>query len=1275
MKKSIFLFFAAILCAIGMNAATERYIYVGISNNFEQYKGDTFGFNFWGGTSGGVKSGTKIAEYNWDGRNYHMYRVQVYDDNNKAQFKGNDSWWVPGNGKDVTLNGTKNNAVFFSHNNDGWDGQFQQNYQETSTVSLEVSNSSVSIGEDVTLTASLSSNSTYNDIKSVTYKISPISGASINGNTFTATTAGVYTVTATVTYNPKYFTEITSTATATTTITVTSAEEPKHNVTVFYKYNKTEIKTATTSNVGESTPSSIIAPKVIGYKFVDWTLGDGVQTADALTSETISITTKNSGNYTLTANYDKLDIVYFVNNKKWSKVNVYAWDADENKNGDWPGVTIEKLGKTIENFDVYYYSTDPGKFENIIFNDGNGNQTENYTWVDGNYYYMAADAPTSGGTENEITTMLKLASNVYLAGSMNEWKSNVDELKKATPDATIAIITKYLDANKDYEFKIVREGTWTSRQDQDDDKTITETIEGVQFSSKNEKNCKMRTTIAGNYTFTWELSTSKLSITYPIEEVIITYTYTIAGAEALTGSYWNPADSNNDMTDDDGDGIYTLIKENVTLAANTSYEYKVARDHVWDSGQYPASGQPNESLSVAEDGLYKVVFTYDPTQQKLNATATKTGEATITHTVTLVGTMNSWTAEEFTVSGTTATLEKSLNAGVYEFKIVEDGNYCGNDGIMTRPNSKDWTFDSGNNAKIFADIAGTYTFTWNLENDKLSVTHPNLEGNYPTIAIKGTMNEWKDDANVSSSVAEGKTSIDVTLEEQKTYEFKVRVGATDLGNGGTMDKGNCSDWTFNPNDGNAKITTYAAGTYTFVWEHATQKLSVTYPTGELTTLPKIYLAGAMLGNDVWEAGKQEFTVAADKKTATYTYNFTERDKTYEFKIISNDAWMGNNGKMKRGNSEGWTFNSNDGNASIYMDIPGNYIFTWEYATNKLTVTYPELPKVALRGTMCNGTGDAQWLESNQILLQTMDDQAHAYAKVNLAANKYRFKMVEIVEGDKWLGYKEADQTMTETNNANWQFAEHGNDVFIEIKTAGNYYFVWNYAAQKLTVTYPVTIDEDAADNSKYSGYNGKIADVIVNRAFVNTYWQTITLPFSMNAVQINAMFGANTQVAKLASSEVQSKNNDDFVLNFDFVNTIEAGTPYLIKPANNVDEGAKVEGVVINTNTTNITTDDAWMIAVLDKKTNTNAKDYWLAENGYLYPFNNTEIKALRAYFYFPNISTASPVRARVAFNENVETEVENITAPEIKAIKVIQNGQLIIIRDGVKYNVQGQKL
>ena len=54
------------------------------------------------------------------------------------------------------------------------------------------------------------------------------------------------------------------------------------------------------------------------------------------------------------------------------------------------------------------------------------------------------------------------------------------------------------------------------------------------------------------------------------------------------------------------------------------------------------------------------------------------------------------------------------------------------------------------------------------------------------------------------------------------------------------------------------------------------------------------------------------------------------------------------------------------------------------------------------------------------------------------------------------------------------------------------------------------------------------------------------------------------------------------------------------------------------------------------------------------------------------------PGRRRVCLGETSENEAtgfENIVAPEGQAVKAIVNGQLIIIRDGVKYNVQGQKL
>ena len=54
------------------------------------------------------------------------------------------------------------------------------------------------------------------------------------------------------------------------------------------------------------------------------------------------------------------------------------------------------------------------------------------------------------------------------------------------------------------------------------------------------------------------------------------------------------------------------------------------------------------------------------------------------------------------------------------------------------------------------------------------------------------------------------------------------------------------------------------------------------------------------------------------------------------------------------------------------------------------------------------------------------------------------------------------------------------------------------------------------------------------------------------------------------------------------------------------------------------------------------------------------------------------PGRRRVVLGtsgENAESGFEDIIAPEGKVIKVIENGQLIIIRDGVKYNAQGVRL
>ena len=73
---------------------------------------------------------------------------------------------------------------------------------------------------------------------------------------------------------------------------------------------------------------------------------------------------------------------------------------------------------------------------------------------------------------------------------------------------------------------------------------------------------------------------------------------------------------------------------------------------------------------------------------------------------------------------------------------------------------------------------------------------------------------------------------------------------------------------------------------------------------------------------------------------------------------------------------------------------------------------------------------------------------------------------------------------------------------------------------------------------------------------------------------------------------------------------------------------------------------------------------------GFYQILGNT-LKAHRAYVIYTG--NAAPKRMRFVFNqEQVVTGIDNANA-DIKAEKRIENGQLIIIKNGVRYNVQGQ--
>ena len=98
-----------------------------------------------------------------------------------------------------------------------------------------------------------------------------------------------------------------------------------------------------------------------------------------------------------------------------------------------------------------------------------------------------------------------------------------------------------------------------------------------------------------------------------------------------------------------------------------------------------------------------------------------------------------------------------------------------------------------------------------------------------------------------------------------------------------------------------------------------------------------HLAGAF---NEWTLCGQTFKEQEDG-SFTFTQHL-EAGNTYEFKLVHNGEWYGNNGTMVRGTSTGWTMSTSENNCKITADYAGNYTFMFDASTKKLTVRYPIL---------------------------------------------------------------------------------------------------------------------------------------------------------------------------------------------------------------------------------------------------------------------------------------------------------------------------------------------
>ena len=203
---------------------------------------------------------------------------------------------------------------------------------------------------------------------------------------------------------------------------------------------------------------------------------------------------------------------------------------------------------------------------------------------------------------------------------------------------------------------------------------------------------------------------------------------------------------------------------------------------------------------------------------------------------------------------------------------------------------------------------------------------------------------------------------------------------------------------------------------------------------------------------------------------------------------------------------------------------------------------------------------------------------------------------------------------------------------------------------------------------------GKTIDAQLNRSFVaDGAWYTLCLPFALMADEVAESFG-QCELMKLDHSQKQSE--DLLYIHFNTATAVEAGTPYLFRPASTINSPV-FKGVAINTQAAIVLAPADGLVSMTGTYSPMQVPEgkWYLGPNNTLYqPQGTVNTKGFRAYFTLAS-SLGNKVRAHVVMNGQISTDFDLITTDSATARKVIEDGQVYIVRNGVKYNLQGQKI
>ncbi len=222
------------------------------------------------------------------------------------------------------------------------------------------------------------------------------------------------------------------------------------------------------------------------------------------------------------------------------------------------------------------------------------------------------------------------------------------------------------------------------------------------------------------------------------------------------------------------------------------------------------------------------------------------------------------------------------------------------------------------------------------------------------------------------------------------------------------------------------------------------------------------------------------------------------------------------------------------------------------------------------------------------------------------------------------------------------------------------------------------VDEQATDMTYINDLNGQSRKPLLKRTFKGGMYNTVLFPFNnVTDAELAEIFGVGYELLELTSATMDGNTLNLVFGNVD-LSADTYGRPYLIKPTHDVTNPL-FNSHTIYKSVSHLTKecDAADFIGNFIKgEVPAGDQNLFLGQDNTLYFSQEaTPIKGMRAYFHVKVPGAAQAIkRARIVAPNNMPTAIDLVNG-ENKAIKHIENGQVIIIRDGKKYNVMGIRL